>query len=107
MNMNIAGDMAGTGQKAGVVAAGRIEPGGHGRYVHEFPDLDLRADRQAVFRQCHTHRSREDAKVRIEMVPLIPDDNQFASLISGDQKRSADLPQNRGEVWGVYRLKGD
>ena len=48
VDLDVARDVAGAGQEAGVVPAGRVELGGHGRDVDEFPDLDLRADGQPV-----------------------------------------------------------
>jgi hypothetical protein len=48
MDLDVARDVAGPRQEAGVVPAGRFELGGHGRDVDEFPDLDLGADRQPV-----------------------------------------------------------
>ena len=98
MDLDVARDVAGAGQEAGVVPAGRVELGGHGRDVDELPDLDLGADGQPVAGQGHAHRRLEGAEVGVEVVPLVADHHELAGLVGGDQERRAELPQERGEV---------
>ena len=98
VDLDVARDVAGAGQEAGVVPAGRVELGGHGRDVDEFPDLDLGADGQPVAGQGHAHRRLEAAEVGVEVVPLVADHHELAGLVGGDQQRRAELPQQRGEV---------
>ena len=74
------------GFEAGVVPAGRVELGGHGRDVDELPDLDLGADGQPVAGQGHAHRGLEGAEVGVEVVPLVADHHELAGLVGGDQQ---------------------
>ena len=106
MDLDVARDVAGAGQEAGVVPAERVELGGDGRDVDELPDLDLGAEGQPVAGQGHAHRGLEGAEVRVEVVPLIPDQHELAGLVGGDQERRAELPQQRGEVGRVDRPQG-
>ena len=103
MDLDVARDVAGAGQEAGVVPAGRVELGGHGRDVDELPDLDLGADGQPVAGQGHAHRGLEGAEVGVEVVPLVADQHELAGLVRGDQERRTELPQQRGEVRRVDR----
>jgi hypothetical protein len=102
MDLDVARDVAGARQEAGVVSPGRFELGGHGRDVDEFPDLDLGADGQPVTGQSHAHRRLEAAEVGVEMVPLVADQHELSGLVGGDQQRRAELPQKRGEVRRVH-----
>ena len=103
VDLDVARDVAGAGQEAGVVPAGRVELGRHGRDIDELPDLDLGADGQPVAGQGHAHRGLEAAEVGVEVVPLVADHHELAGLVGGDQQRRAELPQKRGEVWRVDR----
>ena len=98
MDLDVARDVAGSRQEAGVVPAGGLEPGGDGRDVDILPDLDRGADGQAVTGQGHAHGGLEDAEVGVEVVPFVADQDQLAGLIGGDQERTAELPQQGGEV---------
>ena len=73
MNLDVARDVAGAGQEAGVVPAGRVELGGDGRYVDILPDLHLGADGQPIACQGHAHRGLKRAKVGVEVVPFVAD----------------------------------
>ena len=104
MDLDVARDMAGAGQEAGVVPAGRVELGGHGRDVDVLPDLDRGADGQPVAGQGHAHRGLEGAEVGVEVVPLVADQHELAGLVGGDQERRAELPQQRGK-FGVWTAR--
>jgi hypothetical protein len=106
VDLDVAGDVARPRQEAGVVPAGRFELGGHGRDVGEFPDLDPGADGQPVTGQGHAHRRREAAEVGVEVIPLIANQHEPARLVSRDQERRAELPQQRREVAGVDGAQG-
>ena len=86
MDLDVARDVAGSRQKAGVVPAGRVELGSHGRDVDEFPDLHVGTDGQPVARQGHAHRGLEASEVGVEVVPLIADQHELAGLVCGDQQ---------------------
>ncbi len=98
MDLNVAGDVAGAGQEAGVAPTGRVEPGCNSRNVDELPDLDLGADGQPVAGYSHAHRCLEGAEVGVEVIPLVADQHELAGLVGGDQERRTKLPQERGEV---------
>ena len=98
VDLDVARDVAGAGQEAGVVPAGRVEPGGDGRDVDELPDLDRGADGEPVAVEGQAHRGLEGAEVGVEVVPLVADHHELAGLVGGDQQRRAELPQQRGEV---------
>jgi hypothetical protein len=50
MDPEVARDVARAGQAAGIVPLGSVDPGGDGRSVDPFPDLDLGADAKPVAR---------------------------------------------------------
>ena len=106
VDLDVARDVAGARQEAGVVPAGRLELGGHGRDVDKLPDLDRRADRQSVADRGHAHRRLEGAEVGVEVVPLVADHHQLAGLVGGDQKRRTELRKSAGKlaVWTARRV---
>ncbi len=66
--------------------------------LRRIPSLDPGSDSPPVARIGHAHRGLEAAEVDVEVVPFIADQHELARLIGGDQKRWAELPQERGEV---------
>ena len=103
--LDVARDVAGAGQEAGVVPARRFELGCHRGHVHELPDLDRGADGQPGAVEGQAHRSLEGAEVGVEAVPLVADHHQLAGLVGGHQERGAELAQERGEVRRVHGPK--
>ncbi len=102
VDLDVAGDVAGAGQKAGVMAAGRLELGRDGRDVHVLPDLDRRADRQPIVEQCQSHRCLKGAEVGIEVFPLVADHHQLARLVGGDQERGAQASKQCRKIGSVH-----
>ena len=96
--LDVAGDVAGAGQEAGVVAPRRVDPGRDGRDVDVLPDLDRRADGEPAAVEGQAHRGLEAPEVGVEVVPLVADHHQLAGLVGRHQQRGAELPQQAGEV---------
>ena len=88
VNEDVAGDVAGARQKAGVVPAGGFQAAGDVGDVAELPDLNGGAHGElgAAVGKSQAHRGLERAVVRVEVVPLVADHNQFAGLVGGDQQ---------------------
>ena len=103
MDLDVARNVAGAGQVAGVVSPLRLEPGGDVGDVAELPDLDGGADGQAVGRgaQGHAHRRLEGAEVGVHRPVLLADDDELAGLVGRDQQRDAELIEEGGEVDGM------
>ena len=100
VDQDVAGDVAGARQVAGVVRAGGLQAAGDVGDVAELPDLDGGADGEpgAAVGQGQAHRGLERAVVGVEAAPLVADHHELAGLIGGDQQRRAELPQQGGEV---------
>jgi hypothetical protein len=96
--LDVARDVAGAGQEAGVVPARRLELGGDGRDVDILPDLDRGADGEPAAVEGQAHGRLEGAEVGIEVVPLVADQHQLAGLVGGHQQRGAEPAQEAGEV---------
>jgi hypothetical protein len=99
--LDVASDVTGAGEEAGVVLARRFELGCHGGHVHELPDLDRGADGQPGAVEGQAHGGLEGAEVGVEVVPLIADQHQLTGLIGGQQQRRAELTQQAGEIGRV------
>jgi hypothetical protein len=56
--LDVARDVAGAGQEAGVVPAGRFELRCHRGHVHELPDLERGADGEPAAAQGEAHGGR-------------------------------------------------
>ncbi len=86
MNLDVAGYVSGAGEVAGIVLAGRVELCGDSRNVAEFPDVDRGANREATGGDRHAHRFVECAEMRVDDAGVGAEDDQFASLVSGDEE---------------------
>jgi hypothetical protein len=98
VDLDVAGDVAGAGQEAGVVPARRIELRCYRGHVRELPDLDRRADGQPGAVEGQAHGGLEAAEVGVEVIPLIPYHHELAGLVGGHQERGAEVPQEAGEI---------
>ena len=105
MNQDVAGDVAGTGQIAGVVRSLRLQPGRHVGDVAIFPDLDGGSDGQpgAAIGKGQPHRCLEGAKMRVDGAGLLADQHQLSRLIGGHHQRNASLSQQSRQIRGVGR----
>jgi hypothetical protein len=94
VDQDVARDVAGAWQEAGVVPAGGLQAAGDAGDVAELPDLKGGADGEpgAAVGQGQAHWRWEGAVVGVEVVGLVADHHQLAGLVSGDQKRRAQLP---------------
>ena len=111
MDLDVAGDVAGAGQEAGVVRPLGLEPGGDIGDVAELPDLDGGANGQAVGRggQGQTHRRLERAEVGVHRPVLLADDDELAGLVGRHQQRDPPLAEQARQVRrmaGAERLGG-
>ncbi len=75
--------------------------------VDELPDLHLGAEGQAVAGEGHAHGGGEGAKVGVEVVALVADQNELTGLVRRDQQRAAKVSQQGREVGGVDSAKRD
>ena len=86
-------------QVAGVVGAGRVEPGGQRRDAAELPDLVLHRDRQAlpVGTDRHAHRAGQAAVGQDQLATVRGrgGQHQLARLVGRDQQRDPMLRQER------------
>jgi hypothetical protein len=95
VGLNLAREVGGACQEAGVVPAGGFDAGGNvGRGLHE-PDLRTGGNNDAVGRDGHSHRALE-VVVRQRQLPIRdPDGGDLARLIGGHEQRDAELAQQR------------
>ena len=81
VNLNIARDMCRAREITGIVLAGRIQLGGDGRDVTEFPNVDSSADREAAGGDGHAHWFVERAEMCVDDAGIGAKDHQLAGLI--------------------------
>ena len=98
MNLDVAGDMTRTREKTRVVPPGGPELASRRRDIVEFPDLEARAEGQAIARQRQPHGVRKGAEMRVEVVTVFADNHQTARLVGGDEERNAELPDQGREA---------
>ena len=106
VNIDIAGDVAGARQVAGIVHAGRLDPRGDLRSVPQESDLVERFDRQPPSIHRQSHRPVEGADQCGWPATCGAGDQQFVGLVNIHQSRSADFAQQRRKVvrLGVVEL---
>jgi hypothetical protein len=100
VDQDVAGDVAGARQEAGVVPAGGLQAVGDAAHVAELPDLQSGADREfrTAVGQGQSHGGRERTVVGVEVLALVADHHELAGLVGRDQERRAHLPQQHTEV---------
>jgi hypothetical protein len=86
MHADVAGDVAGARQVAGVVLASRLDPWGDVGGVAQEPDLVARAQGQPARVHGEAHGSLEGAYQRGEPTPDRPDDQQLVGLVGAHQE---------------------
>ena len=86
MNLNVAGGVRATGQKAGVVLTGGFQSRCDGGDVVKLPDLEPRPDGKPVAIEGDPHRHVKAAEVRVEAAFIGPQDDELAGLIGRHQQ---------------------
>jgi hypothetical protein len=97
VGLNLAGEVGGTGQEAGIVATGRLDPGGKLGSGAEEPDLGAGADGDAVRLDDQAHGPLEVVERQRQLTLGDPDRDHLAGLVRGHEQRNPQLGQQRGQ----------